>query len=338
MWNASDEILERLRDHTHWISGVRSYDYKSHHSYRAKELNYQYQQLKRKSPQLAIYGEPSLLGDFGFQFKGELFNIDTLKFHESILAISLSGNLARLQNLSRPIVCEIGAGWGGFAAMFLRHVPRAQYVVVDLEPTLIFSGVYLQECFPDKSFGFFGSKDYKGTEDIIFVTAGQFASWKTSKIDLAINLVSFQEMTDLQVKCYSEELTSKNTTVLYSHNKQKSRNNSELSSVNKHFDNWPERTEQEVLEWDYSEMFEHASLSRIITTDSRIIKIMRLSVAIIEKLPDAIGLKLMSNLKLVAKPSIYNYLMTNFDDNYFRDRYRHYFFYSNLEFRIMEER
>jgi len=331
MWNASDEILERIRDHTHWISGVRSYDYKEHHIHNSKSTRFQLEELRRRNHSLEVHGEPGVLGDFGFKFDSQMFNIDTLKFHESILALSLSGNLTRLRNMQRPVICEIGAGWGGFAAMFLAHVPHAQYVVVDLDATLLFSGVYLPECFPDKKFGYFGSQDFVGDEDIIFISAHQFDNWVPNRIDLAVNLVSFQEMTDSQVRNYSEQLLKKKTLVAYSHNKQKSRNNVEITSVNSHFNTWPAAYKQEVLDWDYSGALENAGLIMALRKNSLLSKVIKATIFTLRRLPIkayTVGNKV---LKLILKPALYNYLMSRVNRNYTPDRYTHYFFYSDLE-------
>lgn len=331
LWNASDEILERIRDHTHWISGIRSYDYKQHHIHNSKGIKFQLDELRSLDPSLDVYGEPGVLGDFGFKFYNHMFNIDTLKFHESILALSLSGNLSRLKNMRRPIVCEIGGGWGGFAAMFLAHVPHAQYVVVDLDGTLLFSGVYLPECFPNRKIGYFGSEDFVGDEDIIFVSAHQFDSWDPSRIDLAVNLVSFQEMTDSQVKNYSEQLLRKKTLVMYSHNKQKSRNNSEITSVNSHFKNWPALYKQEVLDWDYSSALENAGLIMALRKKSVLSKGIKVTIFVLRKLPIKAYNGFSKILKVILKPALYNYVMRGVNRNYKPDRYMHYFFYSNLE-------
>ena len=233
--------------------------------------------------------------------------------------------------MQRPVICEIGAGWGGFAAMFLAHVPQAQYVVVDLDSTLLFSGVYLPECFPTKKFGYFGSKDFVGDEDVIFVSAHQFDSWVPNRIDLAVNLVSFQEMTDFQVRNYSEQLFKKKTLVAYSHNKQKSRNNSEITSVNSHFKDWPAAFKQEVLDWDYSGALENAGLMMALRKTSLLGKAIKVTIIVLRRLPLKVYERCHKVLKLVLKPALFNYVMSRVSRNYKPDRYTHYFFYSNLE-------
>jgi hypothetical protein len=57
------------------------------------------------------------LGGFGFTIDGDLYNLDTLKFYECLIALQkagLLGDLTAEQN-DRKIVVEIGGGWGGFA-------------------------------------------------------------------------------------------------------------------------------------------------------------------------------------------------------------------------------
>lgn len=38
MVEATPAIISKLRDHCHWLTGVRSYDYKSHHLHKSNAL------------------------------------------------------------------------------------------------------------------------------------------------------------------------------------------------------------------------------------------------------------------------------------------------------------
>lgn len=254
MVEATPEIISKLRDHCHWLTGVRSYDYKSHHLHKSNALLPKYLALRELDSSLPFYGDVGVLGDFGFEIEGSLVNLDTLKFFESIMALNLSTQLHRLQNMSRPVIVEIGAGWGGFLSMLKQYVPNAQLVIVDLPHTMIFSATYLPTAFPDCSVGFLGSAEFTGQEDIIFMTSEQFPVWKPKKIDLGINMVSFQEMTSMQVESYGKGLLDKNCSVLYSHNRGKSAHNDELVSVDESLSAWPYTTVFDLLEVDYTNL------------------------------------------------------------------------------------
>jgi hypothetical protein len=191
--------------------------------------------------------------------------------------------------------------------------------------------VYLPECFPGKKFGYFSSDDFVGDEDIIFIAAHQFDDWIPNRIDLAVNLVSFQEMTDFQVRNYSEQLIKKKTLVTYSHNKQKSRNNPEITSVNSHFKIWPAAYKQEVLDWDYSGALENAGLMIALRKKGLFGKVINATIFTLRRLPIKAYDGGNRVLKLILKPALYNYIMSRVNRNYTPDRYTHYFFYSNLE-------
>jgi hypothetical protein len=119
MLDASPLIVDTLRHHTFHVTGLRVYDYRSQKT-RAKE------QLAEKLRALQAVARPGLLvpewrglGGFGFEVDGELFNIDTLKFFEVLIALDRGAVLPEFQdNAERRLVWEIGAGWGGFPYQF----------------------------------------------------------------------------------------------------------------------------------------------------------------------------------------------------------------------------
>ncbi|MGH2838827.1 MAG: hypothetical protein ACRDJY_10860, partial [Thermoleophilaceae bacterium] len=124
MLDASPLVIRRLRHHTYPITGVRAYDYR-----RGKEAHTAAYQAKLDA--LAkLGGEPlrvpeaPTLGGFGHRLESGLWNIDTLKFHEVLVALELGAALEPFRAGGRPIVWEIGAGWGGFAYQFKTLFPR----------------------------------------------------------------------------------------------------------------------------------------------------------------------------------------------------------------------
>ena len=96
--------------------------------------------------------ESSQLGGFGFDIDGALYNIDTLKFYEALIALDRAGVLGELRAApGRPVVWEIGAGWGGFAYQVKTLFPDVTYVICDLPELFLFSATYLMTLFPDAS-------------------------------------------------------------------------------------------------------------------------------------------------------------------------------------------
>ena len=87
MLDASPLVIEKLRHHTHWITGIRAYEYRSQRK-RAKV------RLTEKVQALLALGLPDLfvsewraLGGYGFEHDGKFFNIDTTKFCEVLIAL-----------------------------------------------------------------------------------------------------------------------------------------------------------------------------------------------------------------------------------------------------------
>lgn len=236
--DASPLIVDALRHHTFHVTGLRVYDYRSQRK-RAKE------QLTEKLRALKAVARPGLLvpewrgmGGFGFEIDGELFNIDTLKFFEVMIALDKGAVLPEFQgNAERRLVWEIGAGWGGFPYQFKTLCPNVTYVITDFPELFIFSATYLMTAFPDAKVRFWGEepadrlfanwRDY----DFIFMPQTALADLTPDRLDLALNMVSFQEMTQEQVTGYVSHAHGLNCRLLYSLNRDRSSYNHEIESV-----------------------------------------------------------------------------------------------------------
>jgi hypothetical protein len=237
MLDASPLVIERLRHHTLHVTGVRPYDYRSGADEKRELLAEKLAVLRELGGDDLLVPEPELLGGFGFAIDGALFNIDTLKFYEALIALERGGLLAQLRNPSgRPLVIEIGPGWGGFAYQFKTLFPGACYVLVDLPELFLFSAVYLMSAFPQARVAFWNDEQplepkLLAEHDFIFVPHTSFGKISTERIDLAINMVSFQEMTSEQVQAYVDRLVALGCRALYSLNRDRSSYNLELSNV-----------------------------------------------------------------------------------------------------------
>ena len=103
---------------------------------------------------------------------------------------------------------EIGGGWGGFGHVFKQLIPNATYIIVDLPATLLFSSVYLSAIYPNKKIYLYSDDTYAEVQDklnefdFVFLPCDKLNEFKFKKIDIAINMISFQEMTSSQVSNY----------------------------------------------------------------------------------------------------------------------------------------
>lgn len=84
-------------------------------------------------------------------------------------------------------ICEIGAGYGRNAFVFLSLFPNCNYTIIDVPPAIDVSREYLQTVCP--------------TSKARFLLPDQLPS---DRFDLTINISSFHEMTPAQVEEYFE--------------------------------------------------------------------------------------------------------------------------------------
>ena len=192
---------------------------------------------------------------------GRLFNIDTLKFFEVLIALEKGAVLQEFRgNTDRRLVWEIGAGWGGFPYQFKSLCPNVTYVISDFPELFLFSATYLMTAFPNARVAFWGEEptdrlfDRWRDLDFIFLPNASLGELRPERLDLTINMVSFQEMTDAQVAAYVERAFALKCPFLYSLNRDKSAYNPEISSVSeiisRHY--WPR--EISVLPVPYQKM------------------------------------------------------------------------------------
>jgi len=259
MLDASPLVIRKLREHCHHITGLRAYEYRSHHLHQRAALENKLGALSQRDAHGLLVPESPALGGFGFQIDGQLINLDTLKFYESLLVMDEAGLLApfREDPGTRRLVVEIGPGWGGFARQFKTLFPNVTYVLVDLPQTFLFSGVYLKSLLPRASTLFLAGEPRRWTIDesadcdFIFAPHTEFFGAQIQRVDLAINIASFQEMTTQQVEAYVRRLRELGCPNVYSHNRDHSPNNPELTSVSAIMGGHFEIREHNPLEGSY---------------------------------------------------------------------------------------
>lgn len=240
LFDASPLIIAKLRHHAYHLTGLKEYEYRSHHSRITPQLEKRLQQLKERDFEGVRIPESPLMGGFGYTIDGELYNADTLKFYESLIVLDEARMLDQFRNApERKIVCEIGAGWGGLAYQFKTLFPHTTYVIVDLPGSILFGATYLKTLFPQaKTLIIEGMQDAANiaqAKDYDFIFVPHFA-WKELSLprpDLLMNMCSFQEMTTAQVKNYIAKAHAWGIPHVYSINRDHSPNNPELTRVSR---------------------------------------------------------------------------------------------------------
>lgn len=258
MFNATPEIINKLREHCYHITGIHSYGYRKHHSHKMEPFKRKLEILKSMDKDSLFIPENTQLGGFGHDVEGELVNLDTLKFYETALAINSINEFFVKNKHSKLLAVEIGGGWGGFGHVFKELVPNATYVIIDLPQTLLFSSVYLSSLYPDKNIYVYSEYDFDSIKtdlhkfDFVFLPSDIITDFNFDHIDIAINMISFQEMTSDQVIEYLDWLKMSNTSLLYSHNRGKSPHNYQLSDVHDLIEKYYNLHNIEMLEVPYT--------------------------------------------------------------------------------------
>ncbi len=247
IFDASPLIVEKLREHCYHLTGITSYAYRDHHSHATRPFAAKLGRLDKKASSDDLFvPESPVLGGFGHNVDGRLVNIDTLKFYECMIALDQARLLdaVKADPGRQEVWLEIGAGWGGFGYTAKTRFPKATYVIVDLPQTMMFSATYLMSAFPEAKVALYPEVSMdeisRNLRNYDFVFIPHFLFDKIAfAIDLAINMVSFQEMTTEQVTGYLKHLAAMDSPRLYSLNRDRSGHNTELSAVSaliaKHF-------------------------------------------------------------------------------------------------------
>ena len=122
------------------------------------------------------------------------------------------------------IVMEIGTGFGGLARLMRMALPETTFLLVDLPETLVFTDVYLRLNFPELRIGYISEPTnidlgYLHRFDFLLVPNNLIDNLRGLKVDLAINIASFGEMTQESTNSYLRFIEDElHTDALYSIN------------------------------------------------------------------------------------------------------------------------
>lgn len=264
----SIESLLNIRLHTGFITGVPWFKH-AHQPYRfwsdeEKEslpIVKNYFRLVRDVPPEIWCSEPvssPLIESVGVRYQGNLISDDLVRYQRCISNLYRIGVFDdRNYSNGHATIVEIGGGYGAVA----HHISaiseadlKLTYFIVDLPEMLMWSYLYLKINNPDKKIFIYDPEESKG-----FLSSGGYTDYdfvlvsnldahdlkKLSKVDHLINLLSFQEMEESQVRNYLEVFSPILEGYFYSENFSKHWMNSELNVAlsdiySDYFDLFPE--------------------------------------------------------------------------------------------------
>ena len=114
---------------------------------------------------------------------------------------------------SKPVICEIGAGYGGVATKIKRNIPKSKIIIFDLPEVNVAQSYYLSQEFKESKF--FGYRDFKEkgrsilTEDFDFLV---LPGWSINElltensVDAYINIRSMMEMNLETIEFYFQAI------------------------------------------------------------------------------------------------------------------------------------
>jgi hypothetical protein len=164
-----------------------------------------YKRLIAKSPRLSKLSPPKAFGESGYLINGVIVNHDTYGYLERIFAMQKMGVVDKLLGKNRPVILEIGSGYGALSYFIKQLIPGCIYICLDLPECLIFSALYMTRFHDDGLlFEETSTADQIAQHGTTFVPNYMFDRLIESglKIDLAINTLSMSEMSEEQVANY----------------------------------------------------------------------------------------------------------------------------------------
>jgi hypothetical protein len=111
-----------------------------------------------------------------------------------------------LDDIERPVVADLGAGYGKLAYFTLRNISDSCFIDFDLPETLCLAAYYLMKSWPNKKVLLYGEEKYSDKShnqyDLIFMPSYEIERVGNNSIDLFMNKNSLGEMTKEAVTNY----------------------------------------------------------------------------------------------------------------------------------------
>jgi putative sugar O-methyltransferase len=136
---------------------------------------------------------PHVGNPFGHFVNGHIVHPNTFLNH-------YRGHYAKklIGEINRPVIAEIGGGYGGFGYFAVKLNPGSCYINFDLPENLMIASYFMSLCFPElKVYLYSGDEDIEeliSNYDIIMMPHFSLSELPDSSVDLFLNTISLSEM------------------------------------------------------------------------------------------------------------------------------------------------
>lgn len=193
---------------------------------RANAMLSQYSVWREEFPNLSLSAldAPRVGNPWGYRFEDHLLLEPVFEYHYQANYFA-----QLLAPVSRPVVVEIGGGFGGLAKHIIDAVEDVTYIGLDLPENAALQQYYLSSCFPDRSGLFFGECREEITDDDIrdhdFILLPNFAlsALRLSNVDLFVNIRSLSEMSHETISEYFHRISETRPKLFFHENLYKPR-------------------------------------------------------------------------------------------------------------------
>jgi len=171
-----------------------------------ESLKQNYLKMIKGLPDEMIARPPKMMGEIGWEIKGNVVNQDVLGYQERLSLLHSSGIIGKLKPREKLNILEIGSGYGGLAYFIKKIFPQASIYLCDLPESLVYPSIYLSLSMPECDHRILAGDEGESIEsDAGFVCLPNymFDRLQGMSFDLVINTLSFSGMSVEQVRDYS---------------------------------------------------------------------------------------------------------------------------------------
>lgn len=161
------------------------------------------------SASLEQLDSPMIGNPYGYYIDGHFIKV--CSDYQHYYATCINRMTADNSEAERPVIIELGGGFGGMSYYFNRDSKNKVYVDIDLPENLALASFYLMHTLPEKKVFLFGEGELTAETfknyDILLLPNFEVKNIPGNSTDLVFNSYSLAEMPENAITCYVKELS-----------------------------------------------------------------------------------------------------------------------------------